>query len=542
MTVPIVSLLVISFVSAVVLTPRVAAVAERFDILDRPSARKVHSLAVPRIGGVSIFAAFFISICLGLFFTDFRTYLCTDNKILFVFVGGILAFCLGFIDDIKRLGPKTKFSVQIIAALSAYMGGIQINALGLPGLGLVQLGWLSLPVTVFWVLLVINAINLIDGLDGLAAGVSFFVCIVILALSLIHNNGIVAIVMAALAGSILGFLIFNFNPASIFMGDCGSYFLGYMLASLSIYGSLKSHTAFTFLIPVIAMGVPLMDTIWATLRRFILGQKLFYPDRDHFHHRLLKLGYSHRRAVLVLYGITIGLGCLAFMMVNIADSVSAYFLLLPAVLIIFFIRRLGYLNFLGLNSLLAWMNDLVNALGINRDRRAFFAYQLAVLEAPDMKTFWERIVATAEFLGLDYIEMKLGGEESHFKKFDGFSWYSPDGAKKKKELYANQRLYMRFPLEYEGQHFGVLMVSKRDFDSAKFHSQTLWRLEFLRRTFASALHTFKYKPEFQLYDRRKNYIRDRRIHEVKHSLIRELEKDKRINGGDRRKKLILMPS
>lgn len=401
-------------------------------------------------------------------------------------------------------------------------------------LGHVILGWTSLPVTVFWVLLVINSINLIDGLDGLAAVVSFFVCMVLLVLMLMHQNFMVAIALACLAGSILGFLVFNFNPASIFMGDSGSYFPGYMLASLSIYGSMKSHTAFTFLIPIIAMGVPLLDTIWATIRRFLLGQKLFYPDKNHFHHRLLQLGFSHKRAVLVLYGITFLLGCFALITINISDRLSAFLLGLLAILVIVFIQRLGYLNFFGLKSFLSWVNDLANTLGLNRDRRVFLAYQIAIAEAEDPQTFWERVSEAAKYLGLDYIEMQLGGKGANFKKFKDFVWQALPGENAKEELYSRHRLYMRFPLKCDNHYYGILKVSKKHFNSTQEHSQTLWRLEFLRRTLGSALCDFRKNPTFAISDRRTVPLGDRRTHQLKEQLLGEIrnrrEENDRRNG------------
>lgn len=522
----------LAFVLAVAVTPRVAALAERFDLLDRPSARKVHSIAIPRIGGIAIFLSFCFTFLGGLFCNDVLALVRSNPEILYLFAGGLLAFLLGFYDDVKQLGPAVKFGVQILAALAAYKGGIKIVHVGLPLLGSIDLGWASLPVTVFWVLLVINAINLIDGLDGLAAGVSFFVCMVLLAVMLIHHNYLVAVVLACLAGSLLGFLVYNFNPASIFMGDSGSYFLGYMLASLSIFGSMKSHAAFTFLISIIALGVPLLDTVWATVRRFLMGQKLFYPDRNHFHHRLLLMGYSHRRAVVVLYGVTIVLGAIALLSVNVSDPLSAFLLGLLGILVVIFIQRLGYLNFLGIRSFLLWVNDLVNTIGLNRDRRMFLAHQLAIAEAEDMPAFWSRVAEAAKFLGLDYIEMHLGGEEAQFTKND-YVWHSLEGEKAKEELYSSHRLYMRFPLKYDQQHYGVLKASKKDFTSAREHSQTLWRLEFLRRTLSSALSDFREKPTFELRDRRTVPLGDRRVHALKGELL-SLDSDRRCRQDRRR--------
>lgn len=531
---PVLLAMVSAFVLAVVLTPRVAAIAERFDLLDHPSARKVHTLSIPRIGGVAIFIAFFIALGVGFLFSGIRTAFWAKSEIVYVFVGGVLAFSLGFYDDVKRLGPKTKFAIQIVAALFAYMGGIQVKGVAIPFLGFVPSGWFSLPITVFWILLVINAINLIDGLDGLAAGVSFFVSLVLLFLCLFKGEMLNALVLSALAGSVLGFLVFNFNPASIFMGDSGSYFIGYMLASLSIFGSFKSKTAFTFLIPVIALGVPLLDTVWATIRRFILGQKLFYPDKDHFHHRLLRLGYSHKRAVMILYAITIFLGLFALLTINVSSRYSAFPLALLAIFIVVFIQKLGYLNFLGLNSFLQWVNDLANTIGINRDRRVFFSFQLAILESDSMSTFWERIVETARYLGLDYIEMRLGGDESNFKKFNNYRWSLPGVVVNEDELYDSNRLYLRFPLKSEGTHYGILIISKKYLNSDRSQSQTLWRLEFLRRTLSDALRRFKENPHYELYDRRRPFG-DRRAHKAKDQLLHAME-DRRVRRQERRRK------
>lgn len=529
MIVHIILLSIVSFAIAVLVTPRVAALAERFDLLDKPSARKVHNIAIPRIGGLAIFISFSLTLFLSLFFESVKSQLgINNNELVYLLAGGLLSFLLGFYDDVKQLGPKVKFAVQIAIALFAYFGGIKIQVIGLPLLGTIQFGWLNLPVTVFWMLLVINAINLIDGLDGLAAGVSFFVCLVLLVVTVGHGLFLVAIILACLVGSLLGFLVFNFNPASIFMGDSGSYFLGYMLASLSIIGSVKSHTAFTFLIPIIAMGVPLFDTVWATVRRFMCGQELFQPDKNHFHHRLLLMGYSHKRTVAILYGLTIGLGGLALLTINVRDQVSASLLGILGILFVVFVRKLGYLDFIGIKSFLRWLNDLANVTGLNRDRRIFLAYQLAVAESETLDIFWERVVASAKHLGLDYIEMQLGGEDANFKKFNDYIWQSLNNEERTltDELYSRHRLYIRFPLECENSHYGLLKVSKKHTDSDKEHSQTLWRLEFLRRTLSCTLHKFKQNTKYGLQDRRVP-LGDRRLHTIKDKLLDDMEEEQR---------------
>ena len=293
----IIAIFVFSLIFSLILTPLVRRVSVKYGLVDMPSARKVHSLPIPRTGGAAIYMAFFLSFIPAIFYkTRILDLLAQDPRLLYLVLGGCVVFGLGFFDDVRKMNTYVKLTVQILAALIVYAGGIRIDFVVLNGVFGWHFGWLSLPITVLWVILVINAMNLIDGLDGLAAGVSFFVCTVLLALCVLDGRYLVAIGFAALAGSTLGFLKYNFNPASIFLGDGGSYFLGYMLATLSMLGSIKSQAALTIIIPIIALGLPLMDTIWSTARRFIFGQRLFMPDRDHFHHRLLRLGYTHRRA------------------------------------------------------------------------------------------------------------------------------------------------------------------------------------------------------------------------------------------------------
>ena len=322
-------------------------------------------------------------------------------------VGGALVFALGLLDDKRGIRAWIKFGVQALAAAIVYFGGVQIQSVSLPGLGAFKLGILGLPVTVLWVLLVINAINLIDGLDGLAAGVSFFACMVLVVLGVIGGNYLVATLMAALAGAIFGFLRYNFNPAVVFMGDGGSYFLGFMIATVGILGAIKSQTAAALLIPVIALGVPLLDTIWATIRRFLMGRRIFQADREHFHHRLLKLGYSHRKAVLVLYAATIGCGVLALVAVNLQDERTGLILALIAVMAILGIRRLGYLNYVKSERLVSWIRELSDDAGISHERRSFLYQQIQISEARDLDELWQRTSQAIEALEFDVAALYL---------------------------------------------------------------------------------------------------------------------------------------
>jgi UDP-GlcNAc:undecaprenyl-phosphate/decaprenyl-phosphate GlcNAc-1-phosphate transferase len=227
-------------------------------------------------------------------------------------LGALVVGIVGAIDDVRSLGPWLKLGAQAVAAVTAYAFGYRIDAVNLPVVGNVYIGVLALPVTVMWFLAITNAINLIDGLDGLAAGISLFATIANFAIAYFSGAEATLILSATLGGALLGFLRFNFNPATIFLGDSGSMFLGYTLAATSISGQMtKSSTAITVLAPMIALGVPILDTLLAMIRRAIARRSIFAADRGHIHHRLLDLGFTHRRVVLTLYSMSIALAVAA---------------------------------------------------------------------------------------------------------------------------------------------------------------------------------------------------------------------------------------
>ena len=247
-----ITLFLLSFLLALFLTPYAGKLALRFGIVDVPTERKVHGRPIPRIGGVAIFFSFVLPFT-GAFFvyTDLLKQVLVNPAIMWLSAGGVIVFLLGLWDDIRRLPTLVKLGVQIAAAIVAYVGGLRIDAIFLPWGYVITFKYLPVIITCLWFVLVVNAINLIDGLDGLGAGVVFFSALVLLVLAVLGGRFVVAMGFAALAGSTLGFLRYNFNPASIFMGDGGSYFLGYMLAGLSIMGSMKGQTTVALLIPII---------------------------------------------------------------------------------------------------------------------------------------------------------------------------------------------------------------------------------------------------------------------------------------------------
>lgn len=296
--------LAVSFLVAILLTPIVIKLAFKIGATDRPNHRKVHTNVMPRLGGLAIFASFIIGILI----------IQPDSSYhLPIVLGSIVILLTGMIDDIKEISPKVKLLGQIIAALIVVvMGDITVSYINLPfGLGTINFGIFSIPITMLWIVGVTNAINLIDGLDGLAAGVSTIALFTIAGMAMVMGNAYVMVIALILAAGSLGFLAFNFHPAKIFMGDSGALFLGYMISVLSLLG-FKNVTFISLIIPIIILGVPISDTFFAIIRRLVNKQPLSAPDKSHLHHCLMRSGFSHRQTVLLIYAMAAVFGLAAF--------------------------------------------------------------------------------------------------------------------------------------------------------------------------------------------------------------------------------------
>lgn len=281
-----------------VLTPYIRKIAFRIGAIDRPDNRKVHKRIMPRLGGLAIYIAFFVAVAASLELS---------RDIAGIMIGGTVIAAVGVLDDKYQLPARIKLLGQIFAASILVFFGIQIEWVNNPLGGYFYLDYLSAPFTVFWVVALTNVVNLIDGLDGLAAGVSAIASLTVLLVAAQMGYYHVAVMTAALAGGIIGFIRYNFNPATIFMGDTGSMFLGYMLAAVSVYGAVKTAATVALIVPAIALGLPIMDTAFAIMRRYSNGHPIFQPDKGHLHHRLLAMGMNQRQAVLLMYGITAAL-------------------------------------------------------------------------------------------------------------------------------------------------------------------------------------------------------------------------------------------
>ncbi|MDD5937585.1 MAG: MraY family glycosyltransferase [Clostridiales bacterium] len=312
----------VAFLIALVLTPVVRNLAVKMGAVDVPKdGRRMHDHPIPRMGGLAIFLGFLLS---TLIFVPMTA------QLRGMLLGAVVIVVLGIFDDIYALGAKFKLVVQIVAALIAVFTGNLITDLSNPNVFSADLywhlGWLSVPVTVLWIVAMTNAVNLIDGLDGLACGVSSISSLTLLVIALLVGEPQVALLVAALAGGCLGFLPYNMNPAKIFMGDTGSTFLGYVLACISIQGLFKMYTIISFVVPFLIFGLPIFDTCFAFIRRIAHGQSPMHADRSHVHHRLIDMGFSQKQAVAVLYVITAILGLSAVVLTT-SGAVKAMLLL-----------------------------------------------------------------------------------------------------------------------------------------------------------------------------------------------------------------------
>lgn len=299
--------LIIPVILCLLLTPWVRRLAIHLNIVDQPNDRKVHQKVMPYLGGISIYISFVVSYIVAIHSMDFEATAVGTSMVW----GGLIIVLTGSIDDAIDIRPLWKIFGQSIAAVIPICYGLSINVISLPFLeeGL-YVGWFGIAITFLWIIGMTNAVNFIDGLDGLASGVSTISFSALFVVSLLLGNEMLAFTSILLIGALLGFLPYNFHPAKIFMGDSGSLFLGYTLAVLSLL-ELKQVTLVSFLVPIMILGIPLMDTCYAMIRRKLKGVPISSPDKDHLHHRFLHLGFSHRTTVLIIYGLSFVFSCFA---------------------------------------------------------------------------------------------------------------------------------------------------------------------------------------------------------------------------------------
>lgn len=325
----------ISMLIALLLTPIVIKIATKLNMTDKPNHRKVHKDPIPTLGGLAIFISFMIGVLILQPTSEYH---------LAIMSGGMIIILLGFFDDIYEYSPKIKFLLQFAAAfLVVFWGGLQVEFINLPFGGQVEFGFFSTVVTILWIVGITNAINFIDGLDGLAAGVSSIALFTIAGMAVVMGDPYVATIAFVLFFSTIGFLPYNFYPAKIFMGDTGSLFLGYMISVLALLG-FKNVTILSFIIPIFVLAIPISDTLIAMVRRYLNNQPMSSPDSSHLHHRLVKLGLTHKQAVLFIYLLsgTFSLVAVLFSMTTVWGSILIF--LMSLLIIQLLIESLELIN------------------------------------------------------------------------------------------------------------------------------------------------------------------------------------------------------
>jgi UDP-GlcNAc:undecaprenyl-phosphate/decaprenyl-phosphate GlcNAc-1-phosphate transferase len=406
LTVIFLAIFLVALLSAFVLTRYVRDFANARGWVAFPSQeRHLHSTALPRLGGVAIFLSF--SCCMGIAvlwgLRNPRMHSAFSLKTaLTILAPAGLVFLLGVYDDLRGAGPYFKFSVQGIAATMLFMGGLRI--VNIPVVfGDRELPWfIGLPFTVLWVLAITNAFNLIDGLDGLAAGSALFSTLVAFVVALLHGPSLVTVMTIALAGAILGFLRYNFNPATIFLGDSGSLFIGFLLSALALEGAQKAPTIVAVAIPVVSFGLPILETTLSIVRRLISGRPVFTADREHIHHKLLQHGLTHRQVVILLYGVSAIFALLSLFLLWPTGSSLGLVLAVLGIGIWIGVQHLGYLEF----------GELARVAHRTLDQPQIFVNNLAIRRATEelkVARDYEQVrrILTAAFGSNDFDSFEL---------------------------------------------------------------------------------------------------------------------------------------
>jgi UDP-GlcNAc:undecaprenyl-phosphate GlcNAc-1-phosphate transferase len=402
-----------SLLLSFVFTKVVRDIAVRKRWLSEPAShRHLHNEAIPRLGGVAIVFSFLIATAMALLVDKFAVHAARSLSLApltTILPPAILIFLLGIYDDRRDASPLLKFSVQAIAGAMLFAGGLRIFAL--PVLfGTHRFSWVTgLTLTIGWVIAITNAFNLIDGLDGLAAGSALFSTLVVFVVALLGNMSLISLVALALAGAIVGFLRYNFNPATIFLGDCGSLFIGFMLSALALYGSQKTPTIIAVAIPMVSFGLPILETSLSVLRRLISGRPVFTADREHIHHKLLQRGMSHRQVVIVLYGVSAIFALLSLFLLWPTGSTLGLVLAVLGTGIWMGVQHLGYLEF----------GELRRVAQRTVTQRQVFVNNLAIRRAAEELRTAADFQEISRILGVAFEENDFDGFELRAESYSG---------------------------------------------------------------------------------------------------------------------------
>ena len=407
----------LSLLLATVMTPIVLLWARRRGLVDEPDARKIHTRAIPRVGGIAIFLGAILAILPVLTMqnqvgAEFRGVM---PQVLVLLLCSTALFLVGLYDDLKRLRIRTKLLVQTVGAVLVCLAGVHIDEIVVRDLFTIELGRFGIIVTILWIVGITNAVNLIDGLDGLAAGISGIASAVIGVLALWQGNAILAVVMLALCGSLTGFLFFNFHPAKIFMGDGGSLFVGFIIAGSSVITAAKSEALVGICLPIIVLGIPIFDTFFSVLRRYLNRRGIMSADRGHFHHMLLKRGLKQHQVAILAYAITALVSGLGLVMIATRSTASVMVFLLCMALILIVFKEIGSTSFR--HTLKAIRERAGIALTQRLEQKGFEEARLNFTTAETFDQWWQSLEKAGTILGCTSLSLSMETRSGHPRLF-----------------------------------------------------------------------------------------------------------------------------
>lgn len=462
-----------------VTTPLLVKVAKKAKLFDIPSERKVHETPTPRIGGLALFTAFLIPFlifyCWMFLYLELPlTYILYRQDWLGIFVGAILIFLTGFLDDLVGISSRLKLIAQCMSAIAVVVGGLGIEKVLVNPWGIISLNpVISALITIIWCLLVINGFNFIDGLDGLAAGIAFICGLFLLIVAFLTNHYYITLPVIMLAGATIGFLHYNFNPARIFMGDSGSYFLGYALVTSALRISRDDIQNVNIVVPVVLiLALPVIDVVIATLRRILKRQPIFKPDCQHIHHCILNKGFSHRQSVLILYGINFLMGLLALSYFYLSPTLFWSLCLVTMIFLFIIASNFGYFDWI-FNS---------NAVISMRKRLKETRFQMTLLKdlwilenTASLVEMRKRLVVVLARLNLDHAKLTIFSPPLTDNHGPGEVIYS---GKSRSEHHKNPAsLQLNIPLIRGKKVYGYLFVEKNAMETSISYSSLLTLLE-----------------------------------------------------------------
>lgn len=433
-----------AFVLVLALTPLIRTLAFKLGAVDTGIGRRVHTGRIPRLGGASIFLAFMLPLVFSLTRGAWDG---LHHDLTGIFIASTMVLCIGIYDDLRGATVRNKLLAEALAAALIYSWGIRITAISNPFGSPIALGWLSLPVTVLWVIVVANAVNLIDGLDGLAAGTGILISLTLFSLAADTH---VQVVFIVLAGSLAGFLVYNFPPASIFMGDSGSLFLGFFLGAVSVLSLHKATAIATIMIPIVAFSFPLMDMLYAVIRRYYRGIPLGNADREHIHHKLLDKGLSKRKVLFFLYFINIAVMMAVLMLVRRQLNIDFLGLVLLVAFAVLGLRVFGYID-----DFIPFMKDIKRNYDISRKSK-YFRYVIKRFRRNAAKSGSSDELKT--YLSLLMKEFNFSTAEIYLFHLDGgtlFYTYNSETVSRPKNP-----LILSFPIAGRGGPLGNVYISR----------------------------------------------------------------------------------